>query len=153
MEYGTLSVVLCRCNKRPSLLRLEQNEESLLKDVLPRLQSFLNSQHCDDHDHEQHFDIDDNLRLDVYGPFGKFTLRAVVNLKHENSGLERNAYVSDMMQEIWGQDAPSFYGTVIWFVSCAKEDMDGNDVDVVFNIDEPFVGSFKQLISEWKRGR
>ena len=151
MEYGTLSVVLCRCNKRPSLLRFVQTDEPLLDNVLLRLKSFLSSQHGNDH--EQRFGIDDRLRLNVKDPFVDFSLRAVVNLDHEMSGLERNAYVSDMMQEIWGQDAPSFYGTVIWFVSCAKEDMDGNDVDVVFNIDEPFVGSFKQLISEWKQRR
>ena len=147
----TLCVMLCTCNEYPRLLRLEQEGEPLLKNVLPRLQSLLKRLHHKDR--AQPFGIDGRLRLDVYGPFVHFSLRAVVNLNHEESGLERNAYVSDMMQDIWGPGAPSFYGTVIWFVSCAKEDMDGKDVDVVFNFDEPCVGSFEQLTGEWKGGR
>ena len=144
---GTLGVMLCKCDEYPKLIMLEQKEEPLLKNVLPRLRSLLCSLHPKKKVHP--FGIDGRLRLDVRGPV-HFSLRAVVNLNHNKSGLKRNAYVSDMMQDIWGEEAPSFYGTVIWLVSCAKEDMDGKDVDFVFNFDEPFVGSFEQLRSEWK---
>lgn len=148
---GTLCVMLCACNEEPKLCRLEQEEEPLLENVLASLQSLLKSLHYKDH--AQPFGIDDRLRLDVSGPFVNFSLRAVLNLDHEKSELERNAYVSDMMQDIWGPGAPSFYGTVVWLVSSAKEDMDGKNVDVVFNFDEPCVGSFILLRSEWKGGR
>lgn len=145
----TLCVMLCTCNEYPRLFRLKQEEEPLLRNVLPRLKSLLARIHHKDH--AQPFGIHPPLRLDVSG-FVNFSLRAVLSLDLEKSELERNAYVSDMMQDIWGPGAPSFYGTVIWFVTCAKEDMDGKDVDVVFNFDEPCVGSFEQLIREWKGG-
>ena len=145
--------MFCPCNAPPRLYMLAQSERPLVEDVLPQVQGLLESLHpeCS----AESFGMDDRLRLEVSDARAVFTVRAVLSLDQAQSGLPRNEYVSDMMSDIWsmyGADACSFYGTVVWLVSYLDEDRDLGDIEVVFNFDAPYVRSFENLQSEWKLG-
>ena len=146
----TLSVMLCPCDAQPRLYRLAKSEQPLLEDVVAQAQHLLHSLHsqCS----AESFGVDDQLQLWVSDPRAIFTLRAVLSTRQAQSGLPRNEYVSNMMRHIWGLGAPCFYGTVVWLVSYASEDKDGEDIDVAFDFDAPYVRSLSKLASEWKQG-
>lgn len=132
---------------------LPQSERPLVEDVLPQVQRLLESLHpeCS----AESFGMDDRLKLEVSDARAVFTMRAVLSLDQEKCGLPRNEYVSDMMSDIWsmyGADACSFHGTVVWLVSYLAEDRDLGDIEVVFNFDAPYVRSLEKLRSEWKLG-
>lgn len=146
----TLSVMLCPCDAQPRLYRLPQSEQPLLEDVVAQAQHLLHSLHpqCS----AESFGMDDCFELWVSDRLAIFTLRAVLSTHQAESGLPRNEYVSNMMRHILGSGAPSVYGTVVWLVSYASEDKDGEDIDIVFDFDAPYVRSLSKLASEWKQG-
>lgn len=149
----TLSVMFCPCNAKPRLYMLPQSDRPLIEDVLPQVQGLLESLNpgCT----AESFGMDDRLKLEISDARAVFTMRAVLSLDQEKCDLPRNEYVSDMMSDIWcmyGENACSFYGTVVWLVSYLAEDRDLGDIEVVFNFDAPHVRSFEKLQREWKLG-
>lgn len=146
----TLSVMLCPCDAQPTLYKLPQSEQPLLEDVVAQAQDLLHSLHSECS--PESFGIDDLFQLSVSDARAIFTLRAVLSTHQAQSGLPRNEYVSNMMRDILGPGAPSVYGTVVWLVSYASEDKDGEDIDVAFDFDAPYVRPLSKLASEWKQG-
>ncbi len=145
----TLSVMFCPCNAPPRLYMLPQSDRPLIEDVLPQVQRLLGSLHrgCS----AESFGMDDRLKLNVSDARAVFTMGAVLSLDQEKCGLPRNEYVSDIWC-MYGEDACSFYGTVVFLVSYLDEDRDLGDIEVVFNFDAPYVRSLEKLRSEWKLG-
>lgn len=149
----TLPVMFCPCSGPPTLYKLPQSpqsEQPLLEDVVAHAQDLLHSLHSECS--AQSFGMDDRFQLVVSDKRSIWTLRAVLSTQQAQSVLPRNEYVSDMMRQIWGSGAPSVHGTVVWLVSYASQDKDGEDIDVAFDFDAPHVRSLPELTSEWKKG-
>lgn len=143
--------MLCPCEGPPRLYMVAQSEQPLLEEVLPQLKALFQTWYPDRS--KESFGMDERLELNLSDDAGIFTVKAFLSLEQTNSTLPRNKYVSDMMSNIWsmhGADKCSFYGNVVWLVSYLDEDIEMGDIEVVFNFDEPYVHSFKDLESEWK---